>query len=264
MYTILDKTMIGYISDQSENGYYEQAERIISIGKSLAATLPAVIAPRTSYLFAKNEHIEIKKIVDFSIEFTLFVTIPITIGIVAIANKLIPWYLGKGFEKSITLLYILAPMIVIVGLSGCIGLTYLTPSGQRARSSKAIILGAAINFSLNLFLIPMYYSVGAAIASVIAELIITYLYIYMSKPIITFLDILKMSYKKWLSAGIMFVTISCPVFQEMRANWKTSLMQILCGAIMYISFEVIFKDDGVTRITNYIRSYLYKAQNGRN
>lgn len=260
VYTVLDKTMIGYISNQNENGYYEQSERIISIGKSLAATLPSVIAPRNSYLFAKNQYKEIKKIVFFSIEFTLFITIPIAMGIVAIANKLVPWYLGKEFEKSIILLYVLAPMIIIVGLSGSIGLTYLTPSGQRAKSSMAIILGAIINFILNLYLIPRFQSIGAAIASVVAELVITGIYIYMSKQIIVFLDIIKMSYKKMLSSGIMFVIISCPVFQEMRANWKTSLLQIICAVIVYIFFEMLFKDN----CFNYIRSYLYKIQNDRN
>ena len=85
----------------------------------------------------------------------------------------------------------------------------------------------------------------------------------MSKQIIVFIDIVEMSYKKLLSAGIMFVIISCPVFQGMRAHWKTSLMQIICAVMVYIFFEIIFKDNVVMNGIYYIRNYCHKVQSSR-
>lgn len=259
VYTVLDKTMIGFITGlENENGYYEQSERIINIGKSLATTLPAVIAPRAAYLYAMEKKREMQELVDYSIDFTLFLTIPIAVGFIGIANKLIPWYLGAEFEKVIILIYITAPLVVIVGLSGCIGLTYLTPSGQRARSSKAIIIGAGINFVLNYFLIPDLLSKGAAISSVIAELIITGMYIYMSKPVISYFSIAKLCYKKCISAGVMFLVISHKLFQNMNVNWKSSLLQIACGMMAYVFCEVIFRDKSIMLIIDYSRKRFLK------
>lgn len=63
VYTILDKTLIGAITNSTyENGYYEQATKIINIMKSVVfSALNAVMGSRISYLFAKKKIIEIKK-----------------------------------------------------------------------------------------------------------------------------------------------------------------------------------------------------------
>ena len=63
IYTILDKMLIGIItSDSFENGYYEQATKIINIVKPLCFTaLNSMMTARMSYLCSVDNQEEIKK-----------------------------------------------------------------------------------------------------------------------------------------------------------------------------------------------------------
>ena len=64
IYTVLDKTLIGAITQNSnENGYYEQATRIINMAKSVTFSgLNSVLGARISYLYAEKKFGEIKEL----------------------------------------------------------------------------------------------------------------------------------------------------------------------------------------------------------
>lgn len=252
VYTVLDKTMIGIITqDNAENGYYEQATKIINMAKTVAASLNTVMYARMSYMFARNEVAEMKKMMKRSLEYIFFISIPMILGIDAIATKFVPWFFGEGYDKVAILLYFYSPLILIVGLSGCIGTQYLTPSGQRARTSKAIIVGAVINFTLNICMIPFIKSIGAAIASVIAETVIVILYVYMSDKFVTWKQLWMYAYKKIISGIIMFLFVVI-LGLKLPISFGSILLQIICGASIYVISLIILKDEFTMEIIHKI------------
>lgn len=63
LYTVLDKTMIGTIvSDKSEVGFYEQAQKLVKLLLTIATSLGAVMAPRMASTFASRQSRKIKRI----------------------------------------------------------------------------------------------------------------------------------------------------------------------------------------------------------
>ena len=60
----------------------------------------------------------------------LLLTIGSMFGVVAIASDFVPVFFGEGYEPVIDLLYLMAPLIVIIGISNCIGTQYYTPIGK--------------------------------------------------------------------------------------------------------------------------------------
>ena len=182
IYTVLDKAMIGWITQNDfENGYYEQATKILNICKTLVFSINTVVSSRISFLFAKEAHVEIKQKLETTMNFILFLSIPITFGLIGVAKRFVPLFFGKGYDETIAILCFMSPLMIIIGISNCLGSLYFTPSGQRARSNKGIVTGAVVNLVLNLILIPFFASRGAVIASVVAESTITGIYLYMSR-----------------------------------------------------------------------------------
>ena len=98
IYTVLDKTLIGVITKQpKENGYYEQAIKIINMASALTFTsLNTVLSSRNSYLFAEKEEEEIKNKINLSIDYILFLGIGMVFGIIAVADKFVPIFLRNG------------------------------------------------------------------------------------------------------------------------------------------------------------------------
>jgi len=249
VYTILDKVMIGFFcGDKIQNGYYEQTTRIVKLCLTLILSINTVMTSRMSWLFAQNKTLEVKIRLRQSMDFSIFLAVPLILGICGIAHGFVPWFLGDGYEEVVHIIYFYSPLIYFISISNCCGSQYLTPTGQRVKSGKVIIAGAFIDFCLNLIMIPVWEAKGAAIASVIAEFAIAILYVKISDDYMTWHIIWQCTWKRFLSAGIMFCAIYI-MGQLMEVGIMSTLVQIVAGAAIYFLMLFIFMD-------NFLVSYI--------
>lgn len=243
IYTMLDKTMLGVITKgEIENGYYEQAYKIITMSLTVITSLNTVMSPRMSYLYKEKKHDEIKEKLFKSLQFTFFLGVPMMFGIACTSYGFVDWFFGSGYEKVKLLLVIFSPIVIIIALSGCLGGQYLTPCGKRLQSAGALWVGAIVNFILNLILIPKFQSIGAAISSVIAELIITILYFILSKKYIDVKRILKTVYKYFL-ASIFMAMVVFVLFTNLKICIISTIVEIVVGLIVYVLMLILLKDN---------------------
>lgn len=242
VYTVLDKTMIGYIlNDMTEVGNYEQSQKIIKVALTIVTSLGTVVAPRIANTIANNKKEEVEKYLANSFQFVWFLGIPITFGIMAISNKFVPWFLGEGFEKSKILLIVGAPLIMAIGLNNVSGMQYLIPTKQQNIFTKSVIIGAIINFGINSIFIPIFKSTGAIVASVIAEttiLIVQLIYIRKEIP----LSIVYKNCPKYIVSGLIMFGITVLAGNFLKASLVTTIIQIIIGAISYFLTLIILKD----------------------
>lgn len=256
IYTVLDKAMIGWITkDDFENGYYEQATKILNICKTLVFSINTVVSSRMSFLFAKKQLEEIKFKMKMTLNFMLLVAVPITFGLIGVAKRFVPFFYGEGYDQTIPIIYVMAPLLIIIGISNCLGSLYFTPSGQRARSNKAIVTGAAANLVLNSFMIYLFRSMGAALASVLAETIITIMYLYMSRDYFDIKCILQYGWKRLIAAVMMLVVI-VPIGNMVSSALKAIILQVICGAAVYAVFLLILRD---TFLVENAKKYIFKV-----
>ena len=253
VYTILDKSMIGFITgSEAENGYYEQAVKIIRMIQSVVFSLNTVMYARMSLLFSEGKITEMKKKIADSYDFLLTLSIPVMFGLVAVSGNFVLWFFGEGFEMTGYLLCLLAPLPAIVCISNVLGSQYLTPSGQRVRSTKGILAGAAVNVVLNLILIPRYGAAGAALGSVAAELVISLIYIYMSRDVVRVSQLLHMSVKKLAASLIMFGGILLLTGTGLSGAAFT-LVQFVAGAVIYIVAMFVLRDSFAMTFLKWIK-----------
>lgn len=243
VYNVLDKTMIGFITHNTkENGYYENANKILDMMKTLTfVALNSVMTSRISFLYKEKKFEEIKKRIHDSINYVLFMGIGILFGLSGVAKVFVPLFFGKGWDKTVDLLIIMSPVIVIIGLSNCLGSQYYTPSGRRKESAKYIIAGAVINFCFNCIFIPKLMSYGAAIATVIAETVITILYVHNDNDYLNWSDIFKMGWKKLIAGVIMFV-ILLGIRQVIHQPLLSVALMVIVGGGSYILILTLLKD----------------------
>ncbi len=247
VYTVLDKTLIGLITkDSAQNGFYDQAEKVIRIAKSVSfSAINSVVGVRMSYLFAENKIEEIKKRIVSSMNYILFMGVGCACGIAAIARKFVPVFFGNGYDNVEYLLYILSPIIVVIGVGNCMGTQYYTPSGRRAQSSKYLIVGSCVNLILNLLLISRLQAFGAAIASIVAELVITSFYVKNSGEYMSLKILFGLGWRKVVAGIIMFVFVFDVAELTNFPNTVTVITQIVSGVGLYILLLYLLKDEWV-------------------
>ena len=241
IYSVLDKTLIGAITkDANENGYYEQATNIVNAAKVVSfVAINGVMESRSSFLFAQGKTDRVKSMIEDSMNYILFMGFGLIFGLVGVADEFVPWFFGPGFYKVPVLIKMLSPVIVIIGVSHCLGSQYYTPSGRRAQSAKFIITGSVINLALNLILIPKFWSYGAVIASVIAECVITFLYMRNCDGYLRLSQLVKIGWKKLL-AGIIMAVVLIIIHINM-------FIEIIIGIALYIICLVILRDSSISQ-----------------
>ena len=247
VYTILDKTLIGLITqDTKENGYYEQATKMINMAKTVSfAGLNAVMMSRMSFLFAEGKIEEIKERLSQSMEFILCIGIGLCFGLMGTAKRFVPFYFGPGYEKTISLIQIMAPLSVVIGVSNCLGSQYYNPAGLRAKSAKFIVAGSVINLVLNIALIPCFSSHGAAFATVIAECVITFLYMRNCNGYYRFGQFLRQLSRKLIAGVIMLITILW-LGRYVANNLLAIIVQVVAGMAVYCICLLIMHDSFIT------------------
>ncbi len=244
VYTMLDKTLIGLITqDNLQNGYYEQATKIINMAKSVAfIALNNVLGSRMSYLFAQNKYEEIRQRTNQSMHYISFMGIGMTFGLIAVAPKFVLAFFGPDYMPVVTVLRVFSPIIPIIGISNCLASHYFTPKGLQKHIAIFLFVGAGVNLVLNCIMIPYAGSLGAAVASVLAELVITVLYIAYSKSFFPIRQLWKCLWKKLAAAICMVGVILCidPWFAE---PILATAIEVFAGVAVYCLALLILRDE---------------------
>lgn len=251
VYTVLDKTMIGVITNNSfENGYYEQALKIARLVLTIVTSLGTVMIPRIGYHYSKGDMEIVKQYMYRAYKFVWLCGVPLTLGLIAISNNFVPWFFGDGYDKVVSLLGILSFLILAIGISNVTGMQYLIPTKRENIFSLTVIIGALTNFVLNFFLIQMFQSMGAAIASVVAETTIAIIQIYIVRKELSPFEIVKCGLHYFIAGGLMFITL-----MQIRGYFNASVLHtfelVIIGAIIYGSVLLVMKDE-------FLLSNIYK------
>lgn len=244
VYTVLDKTLLGLItSDATQNGYYQQAEKIINLAKSVVFTaLNSIVGVRNAFLFSEKRFSEIHEKIKTSFNYIFFMGFGCCFGIMGVARTFVPVFFGDGYNQVIGLLYIFAPIIVIVGISNCLGSQYYTPCGRRKESTNYLIVGSVINLILNILLIPQFGAEGAAIASVIAETVVSILYVRFSCGYGN-VSLLAKTGKKKMFAGIFMFCIVYSLNQLQINSLFILALQVVIGCCIYMMILLVLRDE---------------------
>ena len=254
VYTVLDKTMIGsIIADKSEVGYYEQAQKIIKLLITVATSLGTVMVPRMANTFAKGDHEKLKEYMKKSFQFVLVLAFPLMFGIISVANKFVPVFYGVGYDKVVYLIIAISPILVAIGLSNVVGTQYLLPTKKQREFTISVTFGAIVNVILNAILINICKSIGASIATVIAECTVTGIQFYLVRKEISFLEVIKIA-KNYIIASLLMLIISLAVGRFINNNLVSIILQALIGEISYFAILVALKDELILEGMNLVKA----------
>lgn len=236
IYKTMDKVMLELMSNSNEVGYYYSCEKITNVPLALVTSLNAVMLPRMSYLHSKR-----KKTIDIimkSVLFSVCITTMISVGILASSSQFVPLFYGPGYEKCVVNFYILLPSCSVIAFTNVICSQYLIPNNRTNIYAGARVAGAVVNLVANALFIPMLMSYGAALGTLITELVVCFIqaiYVYKQLPIIKmFIEYLFFTISGAVSLGI----ISLFSFYENNA-WVGVLERALVAIGIYCAIVII-------------------------
>jgi len=258
---VMDKTMLGMITGSTvENGYYEQADRIEKICLTIVSSLGIVMIPRISYIYAQKDEEKLKYYLYRAYRFIWLMAIPMTVGVAMIADQFVPWFLGPGYEKAIILIRIFSVLLCIVGISSVTGVQYFIPTGKQKQFTQSVVAGMGINLVLNFLLIPRYFAMGAAIATVAGELTVTLLQLFMAKDVFSIRKILGLG-RKYFGAAVIMALVLHILKGHVWNNIIGTVILVFIGSLTYFGCLILLKDE---MMADSIRTLINRNKKGKN
>ena len=241
VYSILDKSVINIVTHSNlQNGYYENAYKILTILNVAVQNLSTVMSPRMSSIYGSGDRDKMKEYLNSALEVMLFLAMPLAFGMASIAKSFVPIFFGDGWNPVIPLLYVFMPLVVVLGFSTYLDGMYLVPSGKRFQSAKIICFGAVLNLVLNFVMVTYWQALGAAVATLITESVIAILMLLLAKDIIDKKRILHAFLRYAIYGTVVFIGAT---FTGKYINTRYAIvLQIFVGCLIYVLLLIMTKD----------------------
>lgn len=172
IYTNLDTAMLGFFKGSTEVGYYNAAVRIKDLLVSFVTALGAVLLPRISYYVKMGQVEKFSILVKRALDFILFISVPVCIFFLFMADSSILFLAGDAFRNSIFPMQIIMPTLICIGVTNIIGVQILIPLGREILVVYSTCAGAVTDLLLNCIFIPRFASSGAAFGTLAAEIVV--------------------------------------------------------------------------------------------
>lgn len=246
-YTVLDKSMLGWLcagEGYSENGYYEQAEKLVKAAVTAVTAFGAVLSPRIAHAYRMGRRSRADGYLAMAYRYALLLGIPAMFGFIAVADVFVPVYFGAGYGACVPLVRILSAVVPLIGFSNVTGMQYFVPSGRQNALTLTVLTGAAVNFCCNFALIPRFGAVGASVGTVAAEFSVTLLGLRLLKKSGAMAQRSALAgLSNYLPAGLGMFFVVLLLKRVLPADPAGLILLILAGAGTYF-LALLFLRDG--------------------
>ena len=241
LYNNIDSTMMGYFGQITQTGWYNAAYKVVAAALIPLGLLAQAFYPALSSHFAKRPKEDLQRIWNYYIKASFFIAVPILVGGVVLAPRIIDFLYGKvSYGPSVLAFQLLMIMAGLLYLSAPLSQILIVHNYQN-KTFWVSLTGAAINIILNAILIPKYSLYGAAITTIITCLVILFMFYFMVRkltPIRPFHSSVIPSFIGVLLSSIaMYFILFLPfVF------YRNVLVSVTIGAVAYFSAYFVYQE----------------------
>ena len=253
IYVLLDRTMLGTITDTVQVGFYENSQKIVKIVLTLATAIGTVMMPKIANTVASGDMKKVKYYIKNSFFFVSALSIPLMFGLMGVAPELSPWFFGNNFVGIEKLIVISSLIILAISWSNVLGMQLLVPLNKTKEFTISVTSGAIINFVLNLVLIKKFGAIGSCISTIIAEFTVTSVQFYLIKDFIKAKELIK-PVVLFIPASIVMYIFVRIIGNFMGAGILTNIVQGMVGVISYfIIIEIFYRVFKKQSIVTYVK-----------
>lgn len=241
LYSKVDTTMLGIMCNESTVGYYTNSVKVINALLVAMTAVTAVFLPRLSLFYKENKK-EYNKLVNEGVKILLFLSLPLCIGLIIVSDDFVNVIFGSAFSAASMALRILSPLIIIKGIGDLLNYQVIISAGKEKFFLITNSSAAVLNIILNYLLIPVYQQDGAAIASVISELVVNVGMFIVSSRIVKIRIEKRFVITETISVLLMGIIVLA-VNNILINSTIRLLLSVVCGAVVYLAVNLIMKNE---------------------
>jgi len=255
IYNVSDAVILGYIMDNAAVGLFSIPAKAVTAFQALVpGAFQATIYPAMSNFYVTSK-IRLKNLFEKSFNYLGLISVPIALGLYAIADPIIHLIWPK-YVAAISTFKIMALALPFIFLAFPTGLLLRACDRQTANTVNRGII-TVLSVVLNLILIPIYGVLGAGITFLVVNVILLALdFIFVRK-------VVKFSIGKllWYNTRVLLAGVGMAVVVKYllsQTNFYTAIViGILTFASLVLILRIVRKDE-----IEYFRNIISKKDVG--
>ena len=255
IYIALDVVMLGFLCGDWEVGIYTAATKINRIVLHMITAIGFVVIPRLAYYLKKADNNKFQELVYKNFDIFFLLSIPSAIGLCLVGNAAVLAFSGEKFMASVPIMRIMNPIIVITGIGSVVGTQTFVPMGKEKLVLYALLIGAVSNIALNFILIPRYQVWGAAVATLISQLVLSGVELFWCRTIVNLRKAGRFFIVYLGNSLIMAVGVFLCV-KLISGLWSSTIVAICVGLAIYGLLLVLEKNRFIMEFINKISKRL--------
>jgi O-antigen/teichoic acid export membrane protein len=165
-YIRVDAVLLGFLKGPVAVGLYQAGTILVLHLNVLARVLNTALYPRMSK--AWPDAARLNRYRNLSLSLLGAIAVPAMVGSVLLAPRIFRFLYGPRFDQAVLTYQVLALVIAIRMLGHTMG-TALTAANRQTARTVVVAAGAVANLGLNLYFIPRFSYLGAAITTAVTE-----------------------------------------------------------------------------------------------
>lgn len=241
IYFTLDTTMLGFLSNNAQVGYYTASTKLSHMVLSMLTAITGILLPRLTNYAQNKDTDSLKLLINKSTNILLLLSVPMTFGLIILSKPIILLLSGEQYLPAIPAMRILSPLLIIISFGNLIGVQLLPAIGKEKISFYCCLAELITNAILNSILIPKLGATGAAIGSICAESVVTGTQLIISRKMIFNKDFF-ITLIESIFASIMMVLAIILLLNFIKPLFLQIMISFICGIICYSIILLILKN----------------------
>ena len=254
IYALTDTTMLDFLCTSAAVGYYTMSMKIIRIIRGVVLAISATFLPKMSYSYYNGQREDFFQLANKGLHILTALSLPAAAGLFLVSDEAVIIVFGKAFFPSALTTRILSLSIVTVAFSNYIGMQILLTLGKEKITTFSTVCGAVLNVIMNYFLIKAYQHTGAAIASVITELVVMIIELLFARKYLK----LQFGLVKALLATFFMSIAVCTIKVLPLVPVLKLVIEFISGFFVYFCALLLLKDSFALSVEYHIKKYVLK------
>lgn len=225
-----DRTLIKFISNKTEAGFYDQAIKMSKIVTPFLTSLSYALLPKIASLSMKNDITKISEGIKLSFDFTFFFSLLGAGILLIVAPIFVPIFFGEEFTIIIPMVQVACILIVAIPVGGVFANQLAVPLGKNVHYIIPVYITVIIDFVLIILLVPKYGALGGVIAMSVAEGVTTIVRIAVMYKTISLKYIFHEAYK-YLIIVILTTGITWGIYYFIEQYFNSMILLVIISLI---------------------------------
>lgn len=261
LYSLVDVTMLGAMSTSKNVAYYSYASRINKIFIQIINAFTVVIVPRIAFYYKEGRKEDFNRLLSKTLETIFVLGIPLVIGIQICASDAITLIYSSAFLPSANVFRILSWVLIISPVGYLLGSRVLLVTDHEKTMVLCVGIGAAVNVIGNAILIPRFVEYGAAIASVLSEIVVMVVYVNFGKKYFKISgeskNILKVVLASLVMGAYCLLVDRFIIGDTNIRIFLRLVVQVLGACVIYFGMLYVFKEPMVRMYSERLKKRIF-------